>query len=194
MPALQGVIVTGRSRILGRIRLMGLYAFVMALVIMSRPSPASLAVGVAAVVLGETVRLWAAGHLVKSVRLVTSGPYARTQCPLYLGRLLILTGLGLAARHDSYVNLVALAIGYAIFFFYYMPRKIRVEGARLTKIHGEAYERYSRSVPVLFPSFKCYPGDRSSWSFRQMVRNQEPFVLLGLLVTLSFLYWKMTRG
>ncbi len=91
--------VTERSRILGKIRLAGLYAFVMALVIMSRPSPASLAVGATAVVLGETVRLWAAGHLVKSVRLVTSGPYARTQCPLYLGRLLILTGLGLAAHH-----------------------------------------------------------------------------------------------
>jgi len=194
MPALQGEIVTERSRILGRIRLAGLYAFVLALVILSRPFPASLAVGAAAVALGETVRLWAAGHLVKSVRLVTSGPYARTQCPLYLGRLLILTGIGLAAHHDSYVNLVALAIGYAVFFFYYMPRKIRVEGARLTKIHGDAYERYSRSVPVLFPSIRRYPGERSSWSFRQMVRNQEPLVVLGLLGTLAFLYWKMTRG
>ena len=194
MPALQGAIVTERSRILGRIRLAGLYVFVIALVIMSRPSPASFAVGAAAVALGEMVRMWDAGHLVKSVRLVTSGPYARTQCPLYLGRLLILTGLGLAAHHDTYVNLVALAIGYAIFFFYYMPRKVRIEGARLTKIHGDSYERYSRSVPVLFPSLTRYPGDRSSWSFRQMVRNQEPLVLLGLLVTLSFLYWKMTRG
>ena len=183
-----------RSKIAGRIRLAGLYAFVIALVILSRPSPASLAIGAITVALGETVRLWAAGHLVKSVRLVTSGPYARIQCPLYLGRLLILTGLGLAAHHDSYVNLAALGIGYAIFFFYYMPRKIRVEGARLTKIHGDAYERYSRSVPLLIPSLKRYPGDRSTWSFRQMVRNQEPLVLLGLLVTLSFLYWKITRG
>ncbi|MCZ6696838.1 MAG: isoprenylcysteine carboxylmethyltransferase family protein [Acidobacteria bacterium] len=183
-----------RSKTLGWIRLAGLYAFVIALVILSHPSPASLAVGAIAVALGESVRLWAAGHLVKSVRLVTSGPYAWTQCPLYLGRLLILTGLGLAAHHDSYVNLVALGIGYAIFFFYYMPRKIRVEGARLTKIHGDAYEQYSRSVPLLFPSLKRYPGDGSTWSFRRMVRNQEPLILLGLLVTLSFLYWKMTRG
>ena len=183
-----------RNRILGWIRLAGVYVFVAGLVIMSTPTAPLLVAGAVLVLTGETIRLWAAGHLVKSVRLITSGPYAHTQSPLYLGRLLILTGFAIAAHNDVYLNLVALVIGYAIFFFYYMPRKIRVEGGRLTELHGEAYVIYARAVPVLFPSPRRYPGGGTRWSFRQMVRNQEPLVLAGVLAVLAFLTWKLLRS
>ena len=180
-----------RSRILGQLRLAGVFVFIAALVVLARPTPTLLMAGALLAALGEAVRLWAAGHLSKSVRLATDGPYARTQNPLYLGRLLILTGLGIAARNEWGLNWLALLIGYAIFFLYYIPRKLRVEGARLEKIHGEAFTRYNRSVPILFPSLNAYPhraGER--WSFAQMVRNQEPFVLLGIVVAFAFLAWK----
>ncbi len=194
MPPLHGGIVPERSRILGQVRLAALYAFLIVLVLLSRPTPLTLAAGAIAVVMGEGIRIWAAGHLVKSVRLVTSGPYAHTQSPLYLGRLLILTGLGIAARHETYLNLAALAIGYAVFFIYYMPRKLRVEGGRLARLHGPAYDQYARSVPALFPSLTRYPGERAPWSFRQMVSNQEPLVVLGVLAALGALYWRMAHG
>ncbi len=180
-----------RSQWLGRVRLLAVYLFIAALVILARPTPILVAVGAGLAFLGESIRLWAAGHLRKSVRLATSGPYARTQNPLYLGRLLILTGLGLAATNPWGINYVALLVGYAVFFFYYIPRKLRVEGDRLARIHGESYERYRRSVPILLPSMRSFPGERASWSFAQMVRNQEPLVLLGLLATFAFLVWKL---
>jgi protein-S-isoprenylcysteine O-methyltransferase Ste14 len=183
--------VPERSRILGQFRLAGVYIFVIALVLLARPTPALLLAGAALAAVGEAVRLWAAGHLSKSVRLATAGPYAHTQNPLYLGRLLILTGIGIAARNEWGLNWLALLAGYAIFFLYYIPRKLRVEGARLERIHGEAFTRYNRSVPILFPSPAAYPdrGDER-WSFGQMVRNQEPLVMLGLVVTFAFLAWK----
>ncbi len=136
------------------------------------------------------MRLWAAGHLEKSIRLATGGPYAHTQHPLYLGRLLILTGLLLAARDGSYLTLAALAAGYALFFLYYLPRKRRVEGERLARRHGPAYEAYRLAVPVLFPSLRAYPGPRSRWSFRRMAGNREPIMLAGLLLVLGVLAWK----
>ena len=173
---------TARSRVLGWIRLAAVYGFVAVLVVLSRPTPPLLVAGAVLVLAGEALRIWAAGHLVKSVRLITSGPYARTQNPLYLGRLLILTGIGVAARNEAYLNLVALGVGYLIFFVYYMPRKLRVEGDRLAGLHGAAFEAYRRSVPILFPSLRRYPGDATRWSFRRMVRNQEPLVALGLLL------------
>ncbi len=179
-----------RSKALGWIRLAVAYAFIAGLVLVSRPTPALVAAGAVITLLGESVRLWAAGHLVKSVRLVTSGPYAYTQNPLYLGRLLILTGLAIAARTWWHLNLVALAAGYAVFFLYYMPRKLRVEGGRLARLHGPAFEAYHRSVPILFPALKSYPGDATPWSFGLMVRNQEPLVCLGLLFALGVLAWK----
>jgi protein-S-isoprenylcysteine O-methyltransferase Ste14 len=182
--------VSQRSTVLGWIRLAAVYVFVAILVVLSHPTPALVAAGAAIALAGEALRLWAAGHLVKSVKLVTSGPYAHTQNPLYLGRLLILTGLAIAARTGAYLNLVALAVGYGVFFFYYMPRKLRVEGGRLARLHGPAFEGYHRSVPILIPSLRRHPGDDTPWSFSLMVRNQEPLVMAGLLCALGLLLWK----
>lgn len=182
--------MTERSRTLGRIRLAAVYVFIAVLIDVSRPTRASLLAGATLTLIGEAIRIWAAGHLTKSVRLVTSGPYAYTQNPLYLGRLLILTGLAIAARTEGYLNLLALALGYAVFFFYYIPRKLRVEGGRLAGLHGEAFEQYHRSVPILVPRLRRYPGGREGWSFRLIVANQEPLVLTGIVLVLALLAWK----
>ena len=176
-----------RSVILGRLRLVGVFAFIALLLWIAAPTPERVAAGAVVAAAGEAVRLWAAGHLKKSVVLATSGPYAHTQNPLYLGRLLILTGLAIAAPGPYHLNLVALFIGYAVFFLYYMPRKLRVEGGRLERIHGEAYARYRRSVPILFPSLRRFPEGTERWSFAQMIRNQELLVVLGLLLAFVFL-------
>lgn len=177
-----------RSAALGRLRLLFVFLFIAVLVAVAQPTPTLLWIGAVIAAAGETVRIWAAGHLHKSVRLATAGPYARTQNPLYLGRLLILTGLGIAARLPYGLNWIALATGYAIFFLYYIPRKLRVEGTRLENIHGPAYQAYRRAVPILFPSPFRYPGaGPERWSFAQMVRNQEPFVALGVLAAFVWL-------
>ena len=181
-----------RSLILGRLRLFGVFVFIAVLLVIARPTPERVAAGAVVAAVGEAVRLWAAGHLKKSVVLATSGPYAHTQNPLYLGRLLILTGLAIAAPTPYHLNLIALLIGYAVFFLYYMPRKLRVEGGRLERIHGEAYARYRRSVPILFPSLRRFPEGTERWSFAQMVRNQEPLVVLGL--TLAFVFLALRAG
>ncbi len=86
-----------------------------------------------------------------------------------------------------------MILGYAIFFFYYMPRKLRVEGGRLARLHGEAFEAYHRSVPILFPGLRRHPGGDEPWSFERMVRNQEPLVLAGILVVLALLAWRIGR-
>ncbi len=179
-----------RSKVLGWIRLALVYLFLAGLVSVSHPTPVLLGAGAVLALAGETIRLWAAGHLTKSIRLVTSGPYAYTQNPLYLGRLLILTGLAIAARTNGYVNLVALALGYAVFFFYYIPRKLRVEGGRLARLHGTAFEAYHRSVPILIPAWCRRARGTEAWSFGLMVRNQEPLVLAGVVLVLAVLSWK----
>jgi len=182
--------VNERNKALGWIRLAAVYAFIALLVYLARPTPGLLAAGASLALLGEAIRMWAAGHLTKSVRLVTSGPYAYTQNPLYLGRLLILTGLAIASPMPGRMNLVALATGYAVFFFYYIPRKLRVEGGRLARLHGAAFEEYHRSVPILFPGRRRHAGGHEGWSFSLMVSNQEPLVLTGVALALAVLAWK----
>jgi protein-S-isoprenylcysteine O-methyltransferase Ste14 len=157
----------------------------------SKPTPASVSFGAILVFLGEAVRFWAAGHLYKTVELITSGPYRYTRNPLYLGRFLIFTGICIMARFPHSLHLVALVLGWAVFFGYYMRRKERVEPERLRRTHGEAYERYYQAVPALFPTLKPY-GQASSagWSSDRMLRNREHWMVAGLTVLIVAMLWR----
>jgi protein-S-isoprenylcysteine O-methyltransferase Ste14 len=172
------------------LRTASVYLLIAAIISFSRPTPLSVTLGFFIVALGEAIRVWAAGHLRKTVELITSGPYRFTRNPLYLGRLLIWTGLCVMALLPYGTNWIVLALGYVIFFGYYMRRKERVEPIRLRTLHGAVYDRYFESVPVLFPSFSAYPeGASIGWSSDRMLRNREHWMVFGLgLVTLVLLW------
>ena len=179
------------DRSLGLLRLAATWVLVAALVLLARPTPLGVSIGFAFVALGEAIRFWAAGHLRKTVELVTSGPYRYTRNPLYLGRLLIFTGLCIMARLSWALNWIVLAVGLAIFFGYYLPRKERVEPARLEQVHGEAFRRYRRAVPALLPTLQPYAeGSSDGWSSERMLRNREHWMVIGLAAVSLFLLWR----
>ncbi len=179
------------NKTLAIVRLLLLYVFVAALLATARPTPLGVTIGFVIAALGEAVRVWAAGHLLKTEELVTSGPYRFTRNPLYLGRLLIFTGLCLMAWLPYGGSLVVLAGGYAVFFGYYLPRKERVEPARLRERHGEAFERYREAVPALFPTVHPYPETaKSGWSSDRMFRNREHWMVVGIVMLSLFLLWR----
>jgi protein-S-isoprenylcysteine O-methyltransferase Ste14 len=178
------------NKTLGRIRLCALFLAAALLVVLARPTPFSVTIGFVFVAAGEAMRLWAAGHLRKTVELVTSGPYRYTRNPLYLGRLLVFTGLCVMARLPFELHWIVLLVGYAVFFGYYLPRKERVEPARLRETHGEPYERYFRAVPALIPTLRPYPdGTSIGWSSERMLRNKEPWMVVTLLGVSLLLLW-----
>jgi len=182
---------TGYNRTLGAIRLTTTFALVAVLVWLAAPRPVEVAIGFVIAAAGEGIRFWAAGHLLKTKELITSGPYRYTRNPLYLGRLLILTGLCIMCRLPFYANWIVLVVGLSIFFFYYMPRKERVEPARLRAVHGEAYDRYFKAVPALFPTLRPYPSASNlGWSSDRMVRNREVWMVVGILAITLFLLWR----
>jgi len=171
---------SGRNRALGVLRLAAVWAFAAALAWFGRPTAVEWGVGLALAALGETVRVWAAGYLIKTKELITGGPYAFVRNPLYLGRLLILCGVGIAARMPHYENLAALGLGLAVFFFYYMPRKERVEPARLEQIHGEPYRRYRAAVNSILPNFRRYDDRRGRWAWSHFGKNEEILMVIFL--------------
>lgn len=161
-------------------RLAFLFGSVIVLLYASQPTFKSVVAGAALVLFGECVRFWAAGHLYKTKELITSGPYRFTRNPLYLGRLFILTGVGVMAWRSDGLNLLALLIGWVIFFGYYLPRKERIEPARLESIHGEGYARYFANVPALFPRITPWGTNAANWQWDRFQRNREAFTALGL--------------
>lgn len=179
------------NRLLGLLRRLATFALVAVLLYLARPTLASVLLGTVVVALGEGVRLWAAGHLLKTTELVTGGPYRYTRNPLYLGRLLIFTGLCVAATLPWAANWLVLVVGWVVFFGYYLRRKERVEPERLRRFHGDAYERYFQAVPALFPALRPYAESAdASWSAKRMLRNREQWMVMALLAVCLFLLWR----
>ena len=64
--------------------------------ILARPTWRSWGIGLLVAVIGELVRVWAAGHLEKGREVTRSGPYRWTAHPLYVGSSIIAVGVVVA--------------------------------------------------------------------------------------------------
>ena len=80
----------------------------------SRPTRQTLLIGAIIAVLGEAIRIWAAGHLEKGREVTSSGPYRFTRHPLYLGSTIIGAGLAIASASVIVAVLVALYLAVTL--------------------------------------------------------------------------------
>ena len=153
----------------------------------SRPTPAWLAIGLPISLAGLALRAWAAGCLAKNQQLATSGPYAYTRNPLYLGTLLVAAGLAIASRS------IGLGILFAVVFLaVYLP-VVELEEQHLRKLFPD-YASYASAVPAFRPRFTPAPlahGDGFRWSLYR--KNQEYQAALGWACGVILLVWKAAR-
>jgi len=108
--------------------------------ILSRPSARSLALGMSIAAVGEAIRIWAAGHLHKSREVTASGPYRFVGHPLYVGSSVM--GVGLAIACSSLV--VAALI--ALYLVTTLTAAVKSEEAYLRRTFGEQYDLYRSGV------------------------------------------------
>jgi protein-S-isoprenylcysteine O-methyltransferase Ste14 len=146
---------------------LGLLAFWLA-----DPTSLSLALGAVVGAAGEAVRIWAAGHLEKGREVTTSGPYALTRHPLYLGSSLLGAGFAIAARSLAVAAIVFAYLAVTIF------AAVRSEEAHLTEKFGGTYPAYREGragpVPRRFSAARAW-------------RNREYRALLGFAAVLALL-------
>jgi protein-S-isoprenylcysteine O-methyltransferase Ste14 len=152
-------------------RVLSVYALGLGILWFSRPSPATIALGLLPIALGEGLRLWATGFLHKNDALTVAGPYAYLRHPLYLGSFLIGLGFAVMAGHAAaWVVFAGITIGFVV---YYLPYKDRIEGARLEAAYGDAFRRYQAAVPRVLPRLVPYrplPADTGGVTEWQTVR------------------------
>jgi protein-S-isoprenylcysteine O-methyltransferase Ste14 len=149
----------------------------------SQPRPTSMFVGLPISVLGLLLRAWAAGHLAKDQQLATTGPYAYIRNPLYAGTLLVTLGVVIASLS------LWLALIFAIaFVFIYLPA-IELEEQHLREIFPE-YIAYTARIHRFVPLAKWQPSD-IHFSLALYLRNQEYKALLGFLVAVGWLIYKV---
>jgi protein-S-isoprenylcysteine O-methyltransferase Ste14 len=142
--------------------------------------------GVTVSVFGLLLRAWAAGHIRKNSALATSGPYAFTRNPLYLGSFLL--GLGFTIGSGWW----PLGIIFVVLFLgIYLP-VMRVESETLAQLFGESYQRYARGVPLFLPRLTPYrsEGGKTEFDRSLYMRYREYRAALGLLVAWGLLIFK----
>jgi protein-S-isoprenylcysteine O-methyltransferase Ste14 len=157
------------------------FALVAAFLWLSRPSWASLEIGLPVAILGLAVRAWAAGHLEKNLALTDSGPYAHVRNPLYIGTLTVAAGLAIAARRWELALLFAV-----VFALIYLP-VVELEEQHLRKLFPD-YAGYARRVPKLIP--RIAGGGSKHFEWRSYRRNREYEALAGFLAGVAVLVWK----
>jgi protein-S-isoprenylcysteine O-methyltransferase Ste14 len=151
---------------------------------LANPLLVSLLFGTLFIVPGLLIRALASGHVEKNERLATTGPYAYTRNPLYLGSLIMASGFALAAR-----SLWIAAILIVMFVTIYMP-VIRAEEAFLAQ-HFPEFAEYARRVPRLAPTLT--PPGKQRWEFSRSLylKHQEYNATLGSLAIMAALAAKL---
>jgi protein-S-isoprenylcysteine O-methyltransferase Ste14 len=161
------------------------FALAVAYLIFAQPTVTLLAAGGALAFLGLALRALAAGYLEKNAHLATSGPYAYTRNPLYLGSFLM--GSGLALGGGSWI--VGLAF-FGFFLMIYYPVMRREEDS-LRKSFGEMYDRYASAVPFFLPGGRKAPARADKFRWARYRENREYEAALGLAGGIIFLALKL---
>jgi protein-S-isoprenylcysteine O-methyltransferase Ste14 len=148
---------------------------------LARPSAKSILAGALVGAIGLWIRVRAAGYLHKQEVLTTTGPYAYTRNPLYLGSFFLTIGAGIAAR--SWPSALTLLCYFALVYSFVMRREER----ELYQRHGEAFTEYARTVPLFVPRLtpaRLSPGTAGAFSFAQYKKNREYRAAIGFLLLL----------
>ena len=163
-------------KLLARFRVFLGFIFAAVVLWLATPTLRSLLIGAVIAVIGESIRVWAAGHLEKSKEVTQSGPYRYTRHPLYLGSSLI--GIGMAVVANNLI-VAAIVVTYLVLT---LTAAMRSEEAHLREKFGDAYDAYAE---------KRAPRIERSFSWQRAIHNREHHTVAGLITGLLLLAAKI---
>ena len=176
------------SSLIQRIRVPVGFLFGVVFLVIAQPTLNLLVPGLIIGVCGLLTRAWAAGHLRKHQELTVSGPYRWTRNPLYLGSLIMGSGLCIASG-IYWLILVFIPL----FLVLYLPVMKREE-QELSQSAGNDYLEYKSSAPLLLPGFPSrIPSKNIGFSWSWFMFNREYNAVAGYVIISLYLviriYW-----
>ena len=177
------------TRTLARLRVPLGFLFAVLVVVLARPTGTTLLVGGAIALVGEALRIWAAGHLNKSREVTQSGPYQYFAHPLYVGSSVMGVGLAIASGSVWVVILIVIYLGSTI------TAAVRSEEAFLRQKFGDQYDRYrrgeggSRDAAAATRRFSMAQA-RANHEYRAMIGVVLPLLLLSLTAAYNGALWQ----
>jgi len=135
-------------------------------------------IGLGVAVVGELLRLWAAGHIEKGREITSSGPYSFVRHPLYLGSSVLGAGFAIASHSLAVTAVVIVYLGVTL------TAAMTTEEARLDEKFDGAYSDYRAGA--LAPVQR-----RFSWA--RVGANREHRAVVGLALAFAVLVLRIGR-
>ena len=174
--------------------------FLILMIAFAKPTAETLIIGFVIALIGELFRYWGVAYAGSETRttgsvggtyLVVSGAFAHVRNPLYLGNILLYTGIGIMSNAlFPYLQIIAL-----IWFYFQYRIIIDAEEKYLSAAFGEKYEAYKKAVPRLIPSLKKYenPGIEQpplnlKAGLRSEKRTLQAFVSVIVILLIIFIW------
>ncbi|MFQ6678119.1 MAG: methyltransferase family protein [Fidelibacterota bacterium] len=146
----------------------------------SRPAFPYLYYGAGCLFLGESIRFWAvryAGGITRTTKvgapaLCSSGPFARVRNPLYIGNLLIFTGVTLVAGAPNIWLMLAVVWAFLIIQYALI---VDLEEETLAGLFGSDYDLYKENVPKLIPRLSPWKSEdhRSPMTWKKTLKTEK---------------------
>lgn len=137
------------------------------MILFMSPTLKSIIIGGILILIGELLRLWAVSYAGSKTRttdevggdcLVTQGPFGIVRNPLYIGNIIIYTGVGIMSN-ALLLYLTILAFLYFVFQYYCI---ILNEEEYLSNKFKDKFALYKSNVNRFIPSFKKLPEEVNS--------------------------------
>jgi len=158
---------------------------------LARPCWSLFSYGLLLVLGGEILRLWGVGYI-KNYRgdmesevcqLVTSGPYAYMRNPLYLANGII--GIGITFLSGLWWSTVLFLLLFVVLY----GTIVKAEEAFLEERFQDKYRLYRECVPAFGWRLPPYRGEKQTFSWRIILKEEVTTLVTLFLVTLLF-YWR----
>ena len=162
----------------------------------SNPNTPNIIIGIILVFIGELLRIWAvsyAGGITRTTKvgapaLCTSGPYGYTRNPLYIGNMIIYSGVVFVAGSLNILSMLIVTWAFFIIQYYLI---INLEQNTLIDIFGKEYKNYMNNVPIFFPRLTSWKNKDKyvPMKFSKTIKTEKR-TLQNIILLILIIYFK----
>jgi protein-S-isoprenylcysteine O-methyltransferase Ste14 len=168
--------------------------FLLAMVIFARPTLVTMLCGLLVVLVGESIRFWGVSIVGSETRttggvggtfLIVTGPYAYVRNPLYVGNMLLYTGVGIMSWALFPWLFLAAIVWFYVQYYLIVTREEEYLAERFSGAFAEYCLHVPRFIPRLMPYRTADPPPKSfnvAEGLASERRTLQAIVLVTLLI------------
>lgn len=168
------------------------------MVVFAQPTTQTMLAGGVVALIGELMRFWGvayAGSLTRvtggvgAPEVVVSGPFAHLRNPLYVGNILMYTGIGFMSN-ALFPWLLVIVV---IYFVFQYEQIVALEEEFLQKEFGADFGEFKKNVPRFIPRLTPYEHpaqDRQLPNWKEALRSEiRTLQAFGLVLLVLLVLW-----